>query len=63
MQSLFLALREYFMDKNCWLLQIKDRQYASWIQDYMGEILPIGINFDRKSKEHTCVIEAWGKRT
>nr|WP_304954579.1 hypothetical protein [uncultured Acetatifactor sp.] len=51
------------MDKNCWLLQIKDRQYASWIQDYMGEILPIGINFDRKSKEHTCVIEAWGKMT
>ena len=45
------------------IAQIKDRQYDSWIQGYTGRILLIGINFDRKSKEHTCVIEAWEKRT
>lgn len=41
--------------------QIRDRQYASWIQGYVGDILFVGINYDRKSKEHTCAIEAWEK--
>ncbi len=42
--------------------QIKDRQYASWIRDYTGDILLVGINYDRETKEHTCVIEAWKKK-
>lgn len=41
--------------------QIKDRQYASWIQGYTGDILLIGINYDKKTKEHTCQIEIWNK--
>ncbi len=43
------------------IAQIKDRQYASWIQGYTGDILLVGINYDKKSKEHTCTIEAWRK--
>lgn len=43
------------------IAQIKDRQYASWIEGYTGDILLVGINYDRESKEHTCVIEAWRK--
>lgn len=37
--------------------QIKDRQYADWIKGYTGNILLVGINYDRESKRHECVIE------
>lgn len=37
--------------------QIKERQYASWLQDYAGDVLLIGINYDSKKKVHSCVIE------
>lgn len=40
--------------------QIKDRQYASWIKDYTGEILLVGINYDDR-KGHECVIEKYQK--
>lgn len=41
--------------------QIKEKQYASWIESYTGEILLVGINYDRK-KGHTCIIEKHEKR-
>lgn len=41
--------------------QIKQKEYASWIQEYTGDILLVGINYDRKKKKHTCVIEPWKK--
>ena len=43
------------------IAQIKDRQYSSWIQGYTGDILLVGISYDKKTKEHACVIEAWKK--
>lgn len=36
--------------------QIENKQYASWIQDYTGDILLVGINYDR-DKKHTCMIK------
>lgn len=42
--------------------QIKDRQYASWIEGYTGDILLVGINYDKNRKEHECVIEAVSRR-
>lgn len=42
--------------------QIKERQYADWIQDYTGEILLVGINYDTGSKVHECRIEKHEKR-
>lgn len=41
--------------------QIKDRKYTSWIEDYTGDILLVGISYDKKSKKHACVIEVWKK--
>ena len=41
--------------------QIKDKKYASWIKDYTGEILLVGINYSPEDKTHTCVIEKWEK--
>lgn len=41
--------------------QIKKKKYAECLQDYAGEILLVGINYDRDSKEdnkkHFCKIE------
>ena len=37
--------------------QIKEKKYVKALDDYNGEILLVGINYDKKSKEHQCVIE------
>lgn len=39
--------------------QIKSRQYVEALKDYMGNLLLVGINYDKKTKEHQCVIEKW----
>lgn len=41
--------------------QIKDKKYPSSILDYTGEILLVGINYDKTSKEHQCLIEKYEK--
>ena len=41
--------------------QIKNKEYASWIEDYAGEILLVGINYSVEDKMHTCVIEKYVK--
>ena len=44
--------------------QIKDRHYTQALEGYMGEILTVGINYDRDdaNKHHSCVIERLEKR-
>lgn len=37
--------------------QIKDRNYIQALEEYHGEILLIGINYNKKNKRHSCVIE------
>ena len=39
------------------LQQIKDKKYADCLKNYNGEILLVGINYDKNSKKHTCRIE------
>ena len=39
------------------LQQIKEKRYAESLQDYAGKILLVGINYDKKTKEHTCSID------
>ena len=47
------------------LQQIKDRRYTQALEDYSGEILLVGINYDRddKNKPHSCVIEKLNKES
>ena len=40
------------------IAQIKDRHYVDALKDYRGNLLLAGINYDRETKTHTCVIEA-----
>lgn len=37
--------------------QIRDRKYPQVIQNYGGDILLVGINYDSKDKKHVCHIE------
>ena len=37
--------------------QIKQRKYFDCLKDYSGEILLVGVNYDKDTKEHTCLIE------
>ncbi|MCU6720419.1 ATP-binding protein [Porcipelethomonas ammoniilytica] len=37
--------------------QIKKKQYADCLKDYSGDILLVGINYNKDTKKHDCVIE------
>lgn len=37
--------------------QIKDRHYTQVLEGYAGEILLVGINYDKENKQHSCIIE------
>ncbi len=37
--------------------QIKEKQYPESLEQYWGEVLLVGINYDKKTKKHLCVIE------
>jgi RecB family endonuclease NucS len=39
------------------LTQIKERRYVEALPDYKGKMLLVGVNYDRETKKHTCVIE------
>lgn len=38
--------------------QIKNKQYVQSLSEYHGNILLVGINYDKDSKKHECVIES-----
>lgn len=39
------------------LEQVRERKYPAALESYYGEILLVGINYDKQSKEHQCRIE------
>ena len=42
--------------------QIKEKQYVNALKDYHGNLLLAGINYDKKTKQHTCIIEKYDKK-
>ena len=41
--------------------QIKDKNYVQALEHYTGEILLVGVNYEKESKTHQCVIEKYRK--
>lgn len=41
------------------LAQIKERRYPNSLREYAGEILLVGVAYDKKQKEHSCEIETF----
>ena len=44
------------------LEQIKEREYCRSLEEYQGNLLLVGINYDVKTKEHSCLIEKFLKK-
>lgn len=42
--------------------QIRDRDYPRVLENYGGEIVLVGVSYDRKTKRHECRIDRFGKR-
>lgn len=43
------------------IAQIKEKNYPSALKGYGGKILLAGINYDKETKRHTCIIEEAGE--
>ena len=41
--------------------QIKNKKYPQSVLNYTGDILMVGINYDKENKEHQCLIEKYKK--
>ena len=39
------------------MAQVKNKKYPTVLENYGGEIILVGINYDEKSKQHSCMIE------
>jgi hypothetical protein len=37
--------------------QIKEKKYPKSLEAYKGNLLLVGINYDKETKEHSCIIE------
>ncbi len=56
MPLLLIELKWNKSDKGA-IEQIKNNDYPQTLKDYGGDMLLVGINYDVKSKKHTCKIE------
>ena len=44
------------------ITQIREKEYCRSLEEYHGKLLLVGINYDKKIKQHTCVIERYHKQ-
>jgi hypothetical protein len=52
---------KYNKDAQAAITQIKNRNYPQKVAEYTGDILLVGVNYDRDTKRHDCQIERWKK--
>ena len=43
------------------IAQIKNKEYCRSLEEYEGNILLVGVNYNKQTKEHECVIEEYVK--
>lgn len=53
----FLVELKWDKSANAAINQIKERKYIKTMENYTGDILCVGINYDKKKKKHQCIIE------
>ena len=39
------------------ITQIKEKHYVKALENYQGNLLLVGINYDKATKRHSCIIE------
>ena len=50
---------KFRQDADAAIDQIKRRQYPAKVAQYTDNLLLVGINYDRDTKQHTCHIETY----
>ena len=58
--ALVLELK-YDKEADTAIEQIKRKKYPAKVAQHTGELLLVGINYDKDTKTHTCIIERWEK--
>ncbi len=43
------------------IAQIKEKQYCRSLSEYQGNLLLVGVNYEKETRKHTCVIEKFVK--
>lgn len=43
------------------IAQIKNKEYCKSLEEYQGNLLLVGIDYKKDTKEHTCIIEEYQK--
>ena len=38
-------------------IQVKKKKYVKALEEYQGNLLLVGVNYNKESKKHQCVIE------
>ena len=51
---------KYDKDADTAIAQIKRKEYPAKVAQYTDDLLLVGINYDKETKTHSCVIESWG---
>lgn len=41
------------------IAQVKEKKYMEKLEEYKGNLLLVGIQYDKESKKHHCMIEKW----
>lgn len=44
-------------DADTAIKQIKEKKYPASLEHYKDNLLLVGINYDKKTKKHECIIE------
>lgn len=52
---------KYHQSSESAIAQIKDRKYPESLEEYEGNLLLVGIAYDKRTKEHSCCIEEFSK--
>lgn len=48
---------KFNQDADTAIRQIQQKNYGDALKSYFGDIVLVGINYDRSTKKHSCVIE------
>lgn len=56
--ALLIELK-YDENVNSAINQMKDKKYMAGLKEYKGNLLLVGINYDKNTKKHECVIEKY----
>ena len=43
------------------IAQIKEKRYVESLKEYHGNLLLVGIDYNKDTKKHTCIIEKYIK--